>query len=110
MRAVVVAKYRVWDIAVSDNLYGAVVVAQLLLGDYVRVVAMNVSVYAYYALHEARYCTYVVRYHGNSHILGEVVQYAVQFVLEAVVHKVCRLVKHQELGLRDYGTTEHNPL
>ena len=106
----VLAKNGVGNIAVGDNLNGAVVVAQLLLGDYIRVVAVYMAVDADDVVHNARYGTYVVRHHHNGHVVAKVVQQVVQLVLEAVIHKVGGLVKHQELRLGDYGTAEHNAL
>lgn len=71
---VVLAEDRVGDITVGDNLYGAVVVAQLLLGDDIRVVAVDMAVDADDIVHDARYCAHVVRYHHNSYLVAEVVQ------------------------------------
>lgn len=71
---VVLAEDGVGNIAMRDNLYGAVVVAQLLLGDDVRVVAVDMAVDADDIVHDARYCAHIVRHHHNGHIVAEVVQ------------------------------------
>lgn len=68
------AEYGVGDVAVRDNLYGAVVVTQLLLCYYIGVVAVYMAVYAYDAAHYTRNCTNVVRHHDYGHLLREVVQ------------------------------------
>ena len=96
---VVFAKDGVGNVAVGDNLDGAVVVAQLLLGDDVRVVAMDMAVDADNVIHNARYGTHVVRHHHNSHVVAEVVQKIIQLILEAVIHKVGGLVEYQESWL-----------
>jgi hypothetical protein len=57
---VVLAKNGVWNIAVGDNLNRAVVVAELLLCDYVGVVAVNMSVDADDVAYYTRYSAYVV--------------------------------------------------
>ena len=71
---VVLAEDGVGNVTVGDNLYGAVVVAQLLLGDDIGVVAVHMAVDADDVVHDARYCAHVVRHHHNSHIVAEVVQ------------------------------------
>ena len=93
---VVFAEDGVGNIAMRDNLDGAVVVAQLLLGDDVRVVAMDMAVDADNVIHNARYGTHVVRPHHNSHVVAEVVQKIIQLILEAVIHTVGGLVEYQE--------------
>ena len=65
----VFAKYGVGNVAVCDNLYGAVVVAKLLLGDDVRVVAMHMAVDADDVINDARNRAHVVRNHHNSHVV-----------------------------------------
>lgn len=69
----VLAEDGVGDITVGDNLDGAVVVAELLLGDDVRVVAVDMAVDADDVIHNARYSTHIVRHHHNGHIVAEVV-------------------------------------
>ena len=108
--AVMFAQYGVGDVAVRYYLYGAVVVTQLLLCYYVRVVAVYMTIYTDYALHDARYCTYVVRYHDYCHALGKVVKHGIELVLEAIIYKVRGLVEHQHSGLGYHSTTEHNTL
>ena len=71
---VVLAKYSVGYMSVRDNLYRTVVVAQLLLGDDVRLVAVYVAVDTHNALNNARYGTDVVRYHDDGHIVSKVVE------------------------------------
>ena len=93
------AKNGVGNIAVGDNLDGAVVVAQLLLGDYVRVVAVHMTVDADDVVHNARYGAHVVRYHHNCHIVAKVVKQVVELVLEAVVDKVGGLVEDQQIWI-----------
>ena len=70
---VVFSEYGMGNITMCYYLKWAVVVAQLLLGDYVRVVAMHVAIYAYDVAHHARYCPDVVRDNYDGHIVGEVV-------------------------------------
>ena len=50
---VVFSQYGVGNITMCYYLYRTVVVAQLLLGDYIRVVTMYVAVYAYDVAHHA---------------------------------------------------------
>ena len=93
VRAVMMlAKNRMWYVTVRNKLNRAVVVAELLLGDDIRVVAMHVAVDAHNATHNTRYGAYIVRDHNDGHLLGEVVEKVVKFVLELIVYKVRRLV------------------
>lgn len=70
----VLAEDGVGNIAVRYELYRAVVVAQLLLGDDVRIVAMHVAVDTYDATHDTRDSADVVRHHNYGHMLREMVQ------------------------------------
>ena len=70
----VLAKNCMRYVAVRDKLYWAVVVAQLLLGDDVRVVTMDVVVDADDALDYARHGANVVRHHNDCHLVGQVVE------------------------------------
>ena len=70
----VLAEDGVGKVTVGDHLYGAVVVAQLLLGDDIGVVAVHMAVDADDVVHDTRYSAHVVRHHHNSHIVAEVVQ------------------------------------
>lgn len=69
----VLTQNRVRNIAVRDNLNRAVVVAQLLLGDYVRIVAVNMAIYADDATNNTRNCANIVRHHHYRHLLRKVV-------------------------------------
>ena len=55
-------------VTVRNKLYGTVVIEQLLLCYYIRVVAVYVAVYAYDAAYNTRYGTQVVRHHHYSHL------------------------------------------
>ena len=70
----VFSKYGVGYVAVCDYLYGAVVVAKLLLGNDIRVVAVHMAVDANDVVYYARYGAHVVRYHHNSHVVAKVVK------------------------------------
>jgi hypothetical protein len=72
--SVVLAQNGVWNIAVGDNLNRAVVVAELLLSDYVGVVAVNVPIDADNVAYYTRYGAYVVRHHHNGHLMTQVVK------------------------------------
>ena len=89
------AKNGVGHLAVRDNLYRTVVVLELLLGDDVRVVAVDCTVDTNDTLHHAGYRADVVRYHHYRHSLVEFAQQGVELVLETVVHEVCRLIQYQ---------------
>ena len=67
---VVFSEYGVGNITMCYYLKWAVVIAQLLLGDYIRVVAMHVAINAYDVAHNARYCADVVRDDNNSHLVS----------------------------------------
>ena len=71
---VVLTEDSVGNVTVGDNLYGAVVVAQLLLGDDIGVVAVHMAVDADDVVHNTLYGAHVGRHHHNSHIVAEVVQ------------------------------------
>lgn len=70
----VLAEDGVGDVTVRDNLYRTVIASQLLLGDDVRVVTMDVVVDADDALDHARYGANIVRHHNDCHLVGEVVE------------------------------------
>ena len=57
---VVFAEDGVWNVAMSNQLNRAIVVAQLLLGDDIRLVAMYVAVDTHNAAYNTRYCANVV--------------------------------------------------
>ena len=71
---VVLAEDGVGDITMGDDLYGAVVVAELLLGDDVRVVAVDMAVDADDVVNDARDSADVVRHHHNGHVVAQVVE------------------------------------
>ena len=71
---VMLTKDGVGNIAVGDNLDRAVVVAELLLCDDVRVVAVNMAVDADDVVHNARYGAHVVRHHHDCHVVVKMVQ------------------------------------
>ena len=70
----VFAKDGVGNVTVRDNLYRTVIASQLLLGDDVRVVTMDVVVDADDALDYARHGANIVRYHNDCHLVGQVVE------------------------------------
>ena len=100
----VLAKNGVRNVAVRDELYWTIVVQQLLLGDYVRVVAVHMAIDANYAAHNTRYRAYVVRNHDYCHSLGQVMQQIIELVLKTIVYKVGGLVKDENLGVRNNGS------
>ena len=57
---VVLAEDGVWNVAMSNQLNRTVVVAKLLLGDDIRLVAMYVAVDTHNAAYNTRYCANVV--------------------------------------------------
>ena len=57
---VVFAKYGVWNVAMCHQLDRAVVVAKLLLGDDIRLMAMYVAVDTHNTAYNTRYCANVV--------------------------------------------------
>jgi hypothetical protein len=67
---VMLTQYGMRNVAVRDELYWAVIVAQLLLGNYVGVVAVDMTIDAHNASHNARYCADVVRDDHNSHLVS----------------------------------------
>lgn len=69
----VCAEDGVGNVAVRNKLYGAVVVAQLLLGDYIRVVTVHVAVDADDVTNHARNGAHIVRYHDDSHLVVQMV-------------------------------------
>ena len=70
----VLAEDGVGNVTVRDNLYRTVIASQLLLGDDVRVVTMDVVVDADDALDYARHGANVVRHHNDCHLVSEVVK------------------------------------
>lgn len=97
-------------VAVRDELYRAIVVEKLLLGDDIGVVAMNVAIDAYDASHYTRHRAQVVRNHNDSHTLRELLKQVIEFVLKPIIDKIGGFVKHQYLRVGDDGATEHNSL
>ena len=62
------AKDRVGYVAMTDNLYRAVVILELLGSDDIGVVAVYMAVYTDYIPYDTRYCAYVVRHHEYCHL------------------------------------------
>ena len=93
----VVLQHGVGNVPVRHELDGAVVVAQLLLGDDVRTVAVHAAVHADDLLHDAGDRADVVRHHDDRHAAVQFVQRAVKLVFEFVVHEIRRLVQDQQL-------------
>ena len=83
-----VLQHGMGNMAVRDELDRAVVVAQLLLGQHVRMMAVYAAVYADDLLHDAGDRTDVVRHHDDRHARIQLVQRAVEFLLELVVHEI----------------------
>ena len=66
----VVLQYGVGYVTVRYDLNGAVVVAQLLLGENIRVVTMCCAINADDTLHNAGDCAQIVRNNHHSHIMA----------------------------------------
>ena len=108
--ALVVAEHRMRYVAVRYDLNGAVVVAQLLGSDDIRVVAVYVAVYAYDGLDDTRHGAYVVRYHHDSHAAVQTLEHGVKFAAEAAVDKIGRLVENQQPWIGYYGAAQQRSL
>ena len=70
----VVGKNGVRNRAVADNLDRAVIVVELLLCDYIRVVAVYDAIDTDDTLDSAGYCSHIVRDHNDCHLLVKLLQ------------------------------------
>lgn len=64
---------------------------------------MHVAIYAYDALHDARYGAQIVRHHDDGHLLAQTLDHIVELMLETIVHEVGRLIENEQSGLGDDG-------
>ena len=83
----------VGNMSVRYQLNRTVVVAQLLFGQHVRAVTMYMAVDADDLFHDAGNRSDVVRNHDDRHAFVQLVQRAVKFLFEFVVHKIRRFVQ-----------------
>lgn len=105
-----VLEHRVGDDTVGQELNRAVVVAQLLLGDAVRMVAVHLTVDAGNLLDDACDGSDVVRNHHNRHAAVQLMEHVVELLFELVVDEVGRLVEYQQPRVGDDGPAEQRPL
>ena len=108
--SVVVGEDGVGDVAVRDNLNGAVVAEKLLLGEDVGVVAVHTAVDADDGIHQRGDCAHIVRNNHHSHLGAQLLGEGVELLLEGVVNEVRRLVENEEFWLGDDGSAEQGAL
>lgn len=106
----VVLQHGVWDVAVREELDRAVVVAQLLLGEDVRPVAVHPAVHADDLLDDAGDGPDVVRDNDDRHAVVQRAERVVELLFEPVVHEVRGLVEDQQLRIGDHSAAEQGAL